>query len=283
MLVIIKVILASLFHSVRSTSSNKSAQHFTQLANAAAIDYDPFQGSFAKNTLHSSKIDGRRYFFTHLPRNNLRVVVISSPDSRISGASLAVSHGYFNDPEHLPGLAHLYEHLVLSSVMRRQRNLQQKSKLLQQVSNGFTDEQQTTFYFSASLRDLYYGLQILARSVLMPSFNDTYIKQELQAVHEEYCMNLHNDVFKEEQLLKHVSNHRHPYHIFGLGNKYTLNKTNLKEKLHFLRKRLFSANLVSTENLVHSILRLSVCIKFLADFLYLFCFILLTNTWLRLQ
>ena len=202
-----------------------------------------FTPSSAENSLRTSKLDRRDFFFTRLPRNNLRVVTISSKSATFSGASLTVSHGYFNDPEHLPGLAHLFEHLVESSAWNNE--LRQNSNLKLHLTNAVTESQQTTFYFKSSPKQLCDALEVLAQSIMKPNFDATSIEQELKMVHEEYSMFLHDDYYKEEQLLKHVSNPGHPFHKFGFGNKFTLNKTDLKEQLLKLHQRIYSASLVS--------------------------------------
>ena len=213
--------------------------HFLQ----SATSKNTFIPSSAENALPTSTLDSSDYYFTRLPGNNLRVVTISSDSATFSGVSLTVSHGYFNDPVHLPGLAHLYEHLVGSSA--RINELRQNSKLKLHLANSITESQQTTFYLESPPKQLHNALEVLAQSIMKPNFDATSIEQELKTIHEEYSMFLHDDYYKEEQLLKHVSNSGHPFHKFKIGNKFTLNIIDLKEQLLKLHQRIYSASLVS--------------------------------------
>ena len=56
--------------------------------------------------------DRRRYHHFRLKQNGLRCLIISDPSADKSAASLACRVGQMQDPDNLPGLAHLTEHMM---------------------------------------------------------------------------------------------------------------------------------------------------------------------------
>ena len=55
--------------------------------------------------------DPRNYRFSVL-ENGLQILLISDPNTDKAAAAMDVRVGYFSDPEHIPGLSHLLEHML---------------------------------------------------------------------------------------------------------------------------------------------------------------------------
>src|SRR3569832_2047731 len=48
-------------------------------------------------------------------KNGLKILLIEDPQAAVSAGGLSVQCGHIMDPEKLPGLSHLLEHVLLSS------------------------------------------------------------------------------------------------------------------------------------------------------------------------
>jgi hypothetical protein len=100
----LRTLCASAFLSLLFLSGC-SAQSPVPAENDTATD------SAAEISIRKSPNDSRDYRYLVLP-NELRVLLVSDPDTDRAAASLTVLRGYYHEPREYPGLAHFLEHML---------------------------------------------------------------------------------------------------------------------------------------------------------------------------
>lgn len=87
-----------------------------------------------------------------------------------------------------------------------------------------------------------------AQFFIAPLFTESATEREINAVDSEHEKNIPNDVWRMDQLDKHLADPSHPYHKFGTGNKKTLfeipkaNGINVRDELLKFHDTWYSAN-----------------------------------------
>lgn len=209
-----------------------------------------------------SPLDDRLYRTLTLP-NGLKVLLISDPALDKAAAALDVSVGHFNDPSHLPGLAHFLEHMLFLGTEKYPDEDSYSGYLAQNAgySNAYTSCENTNYQFqlvvSKEARDgggeaspLYEALDRFSQFFLAPLFTEGATERELNAVDSEHEKNLQNDNQRLFQLGQSCANPKHPFSGFGTGSKATLwdepqaNGVDTREALLAFHKKYYSANLM---------------------------------------
>ncbi|KAF7584655.1 Insulinase (Peptidase M16) family protein [Clavispora lusitaniae] len=172
----------------------------------------------------------RQHLFVTLD-NGLRCFLINDTSTDLVSGSLLAGTGNFSDPQEVPGVAHLAEHIM----MRASKKSDKLENLI--VSSGgdfnaYTSAEKTCFYFEISTYAentidsekfvLDYLLAALANRIQKPQINDKYIKQEIVSVDDEHNGNGTNVEKLFLHSLKLLANPDHPFSRFGCGNSTTL-------------------------------------------------------------
>jgi insulysin len=180
-------------------------------------------------------VDDRKYRAVKLT-NNLEVLMISDVSSSRCSASMSVGVGSFQDDEDILGLAHFTEHMIFLGSKSYPKPGEFEDHLSNHfgITNAFTEDEKTTFYFEIGCRGFQKSLVMFSRMFSEPLFDINYMSKEINAVNSENDKNLNQDPWKEHQLLKNLSNPSHPYNRFNTGNNKTL--TNVDAET--LNKRL---------------------------------------------
>ena len=197
--------------------------------------------------------------------NELRVLLISDPNSNISAAAMDIPAGSFNDPPDYEGLAHFCEHMLFIGT-KKYSKLDQYSNYLRTHGGGdnaYTSTQNTNYFFSVEADYFSTALDMFAHFFIDPLFSEGSVMDEMNAVDAEHQKNLQTDGWKQWQLLKNVSNPAHPFSQFSTGSLETLNKTDTSEQLIDYFNNSYSANTVSlilvlVDSYARSIIRLDV-------------------------
>ena len=197
-------------------------------------------------TVDKSAMDHRTYQVLSL-ENQLRVVLISDPNTSISAAAMDVAVGSFSDPPEVQGLAHFCEHMLFLGTQKYPKEDDYSNFLSTHggYDNAFTSTQETNYYFSVQADYLEQALDRFAQFFISPLFTPGAVRKESHAVNAEHEKNLQSDEWRLWQLLKHVSNPSHPFSMFATGNLETLNNSNILNYLHDYYTSHYSANQVS--------------------------------------
>jgi insulysin len=186
-------------------------------------------GSYRIEMLVSEKeiikplVDDRKYRVVKLT-NNLEVLLISDLSSSRCSASMSVGVGSFQDDEDILGLAHFTEHMIFlgSKSYPRPGEFEDLLSNYFGITNAFTQDERTTFYFEVGSRGFQKALIMFSRMFAEPLFDIQFMSKEIEAVNSENEKNLNQDPWKQHQLLRNLSNKNHPYSKFHTGNNNTL-------------------------------------------------------------
>ncbi|KAK8918647.1 Zinc-metallopeptidase, peroxisomal [Platanthera zijinensis] len=173
--------------------------------------------------IFKSRIDNRQYRRIVLP-NSLEALLISDPDTDKSAASMDVSVGSFAEPDGLEGLAHYLEHMLFYASEKYPVEDSYSKYITEHggSTNAFTAEEHTNYYFDINTEYLEEGLDRFAQFFINPLMSPDATTREIKAVDSENQKNLLSDVWRMNQLQKHLSSKKHPYHRFRTGNWDTL-------------------------------------------------------------
>jgi insulysin len=170
-------------------------------------------------------VDDRKYRVIRLT-NNLDVTMISDISSGRCSASLSVGVGSFNDDEDVLGLAHFTEHMIFlgSKSFPKPGDFEDHLSNYFGITNAFTQDETTTFYFEIGCRGFPKALLMFSRMFSEPLFDINFMSKEIDSVNSENDKNQNQDNWREHQLIKNLSNPNHPFNRFNTGNNYTLNQ-----------------------------------------------------------
>ncbi len=96
-----------------------------------------------------------RNFKTLVLRNDIKVLLISDPLAKKSGASLNINSGYFSEPRNISGISHLLEHMILKGSVKYPGANEFSSFLM---SNGGTYNAYTGKFLRRIMKDFGYYL-----------------------------------------------------------------------------------------------------------------------------
>ncbi|XP_055383724.1 insulin-degrading enzyme-like isoform X1 [Condylostylus longicornis] len=171
--------------------------------------------------------------------NKMKVLLVSDPSTDISSAALAVEVGHMSDPDHIPGLAHMCEHMLFLGTEKYPNENSYSSFLSQNGgnSNAATYHNLTKYYFTVKPDQLEGALDRFAQFFICPLFTESATDREINAVNSEHEKNLSIDSWRIRQVNKSLAIESHPYSKFGSGNESTL-KTIPKQKNIDVRSEL---------------------------------------------
>jgi insulysin len=181
-------------------------------------------------------VDDRKYRVIKLT-NNLEALLISDVNTSRCSTSMSVGVGSFQDDDDVLGLAHFTEHMIFlgSKTYPRPGEFEEHLSNYFGLTNAFTEDEKTTFYFDVGCRGFQKSLIMFSRMFAEPLFDLNYMNKEIDAVNSENEKNLNQDSWKEHQLLKHLADQSHPYNRFSTGNNITLrivDKNTLHKRLN---------------------------------------------------
>ena len=188
----------------------------------------------------------KQYQLVKLP-NGILCLLISDPSEKTASCSLTIASGSFNDPENLPGLAHLCEHMILAGGSKKYPSTTGFTDELSRNNgqrNAYTTGQETTFYFYMPNANMLREknnfsekppfenlLNIFGSCFEEPLFKKNELNNEIFAIDNEHSGNKAN----QKKLMYHgariLSNKIHPFSRFATGNSHTLKNVAAVEKI----------------------------------------------------
>ena len=167
--------------------------------------------------------DTREYRYLTLP-NQLKVLLVSDPETDKSAAALAVYRGSFHEPDSRPGLAHFLEHMLFigTETYPEVDSFQQYITANGGSSNAYTALDHTNYFFDIKNSALAEGLDRFGHFFIDPLLSPEYVEREKNAVHSEYQMQIKDDGWRGYMVSKQALNPEHPGHRFTIGSLDTL-------------------------------------------------------------
>lgn len=161
--------------------------------------------------------------------------------------------GYMSDPNDLPGLAHLCEHMLFMGTEKYPNINDYISYLTSHggSSNANTYSDHTIFYFDVDRHYLENTLDRFAQFFVSPLFLESTFNKELNSINHEHEKNLKEEDWRLVQFDKYTADPGHPYSKFGTGNIETLdtipreNNVDVREELLKFWETHYSANVMS--------------------------------------
>ena len=199
-------------------------------------------GTVAYVTPRKSPNDRRDYRYLTLD-NQLKVLLVSDPETDKSAAALSVYRGSFHEPDSRPGLAHFLEHMLFIGTGKYPEvdSFQQYITANGGSSNAYTALDHTNYFFDIKNSGLSEGLDRFGHFFINPLLSEEYVEREKNAVHSEYQMQIKDDGWRGYMVSKQALNPEHPGHRFTIGSLDTLNG-NVKADLDRWFKDNYSAD-----------------------------------------
>ncbi len=193
--------------------------------------------------------DDNGYRYVELD-NQLRVLLISAPESDRAAASMNVAVGSGDDPANREGLAHFLEHMLFLGTEKYPDpgEYQQFIKSHGGSHNAFTAFQDTNYFFDVQAEHLEDALDRFAEQFSAPLFTAELVDRERRAVHSEFSSKQKEDSRRSYSVKKAISNPEHAFHQFAVGNLTTLENTEerpLRPDLINFWKQHYSSNLMT--------------------------------------
>ncbi|WP_020208613.1 insulinase family protein [Gilvimarinus chinensis] len=175
------------------------------------------------NVIRKSPNDTREYRVLSLP-NALQVVLVSDSTIEVSGASLSVGVGSYQNPEEIPGLAHYLEHMLFLGTEKYPEPNSFQTFVQQNAgfSNAYTASTHTNYFFQIGEGAFDEALDRYSDYFKAPTFDRQYSDKERHAVNSEWSMGREQDGRIINRLRGITADPKHPAYRMSVGNLETL-------------------------------------------------------------
>lgn len=146
---------------------------------------------------------------------------------------MTINSGSNKEDSEIRGLAHFCEHLLFLG----SKKYPKATHFIDFVSknsgkfNGFTDFENTAFFFEINDKEFEEGLDIFANNFISPLLSEQYIEKEVNSINSEFEKNLQNDKKRKDSILRDIANEHTLLHRFTTGNLITLIEDPTKKKI----------------------------------------------------
>jgi secreted Zn-dependent insulinase-like peptidase len=179
--------------------------------------------SAAEVNIQKSPNDTRDYRYLVLP-NELRVLLVSDPNTDRAAASLSVLRGYYHEPREYPGLAHFLEHMLFIGTEKYPEvdGYQQFISAHGGQSNAYTSSDHTNYFFDIQPAHFEAAMDRFAQFFISPLLDPAYVDREKNAVHSEYQMQIKDDGWRSNAVAKTAMDPGYEGSRFYIGSLDTL-------------------------------------------------------------
>jgi len=167
--------------------------------------------------------DTRDYRYLVLP-NQLRVLLVSDPSTDRAAASLTVLRGSYHEPPEYPGLAHFLEHMLFIGTEKYPQvdGYQQFISTHGGQSNAYTSSEHTNYFFDVQPEHFQPAMDRFAQFFISPLLDPAYVDREKNAVHSEYQLQLKDDGWRSNAVIRTVMDPDYEGSRFYIGSLETL-------------------------------------------------------------
>lgn len=141
---------------------------------------------------------------------------------------MAINAGFYQEPFDYPGLAHFLEHMVFmgSTKYPNENHFDNFISSRNGRTNAFTDAEMTMYFVEIKPDSFDELIDIWSRFFIDPLLNTDSINREIQAVDSEFKLARSRDDFRIQGMFVELAEKAHPASKFGMGNIFSLKKTN---------------------------------------------------------
>ncbi|KAK0398124.1 hypothetical protein QR680_002437 [Steinernema hermaphroditum] len=185
--------------------------------------------------------------------NGLRVLLVSNPSSVFCSASMQVHVGCIADPDDIPGMAHLCEHLLVQGSRKYPKDNEIMSFV--QCNGGIlrasTGSEWTSYHFEIVCKHFMDALDRFIHSFISPLFDEKSIECEVEAVDSEFRNYVKDDVRRMARIHRVLSRPGHDIRRFNVGNRQTLlhipksNGLRIRDEVVKFFEKHYSSNVMS--------------------------------------
>ncbi|NOQ63810.1 MAG: peptidase M16 [Methyloprofundus sp.] len=201
------------------------------------------------DTVVQSQNDKRHYQAFTLD-NDLKVLIISDPETKKAAAALDVFVGSASDPDDRAGLAHFLEHMLFLGTEKYPDPDEYQTFSAQHGGsrNAYTAKEHTNYFFDVENASLEPMLDRFSQFFTAPLFNAEFVEREKNAVNSEYLGKIKTESRRFNAAMQQAFNPHSPYAKFSVGSLETLEDRGsqlVRDDLLKFYKAHYSANLMS--------------------------------------
>jgi insulysin len=197
---------------------------------------DPAQAATESNDVYfgpATPFSSRRQYKTIQLNNGLRVLLVSDKQALRASAAMSIEGaGQFQEPRKIPGLAHLMEHMTLSSYPERDFEDWLEDK--EGASNAFTAPGYVCFHFNCPPEVFGEALSRFASLFVQSRVervcrNKAVLTREIRRVDLE--LDYTSEATQKFYLSKALLNPDHPFSRFNAGNLESLERATYRARI----------------------------------------------------
>ncbi len=182
---------------------------------------------------------------TTLP-NGLTLLVREQPGTGVVAINTWVKAGYFNEPDEVAGMAHLFEHMFFKG-SKKFPGAEQISQELAKVggdTNAGTIYDSTNYFFVVPTEGFGRALEIMADAIANPLFDAGELERESEVVIEESNRKLDNPPALSLERMIAVSFTQHRIKRWRIGSNEVLRNIQRDNLLQFFRTLYLPQNMI---------------------------------------
>jgi zinc protease len=182
---------------------------------------------------------------TTLP-NGLTLLVREQPGTGVVAINTWVKAGYFNEPDEVAGMAHLFEHMFFKG-SKKFPGAEQISQELAAVggdTNAGTIYDSTNYFFVVPTEGFGRALEIMADAIANPLFDAGELERESEVVIEESNRKLDNPPALSLERMIATSFTQHRIKRWRIGSNEVLRNIERENLLQFFRTLYLPQNMI---------------------------------------
>jgi zinc protease len=182
---------------------------------------------------------------TTLP-NGLTLLVREQPGTGVVAINTWVKAGYFNEPDEVAGMAHLFEHMFFKG-SKKFPGAEQISQELAAVggdTNAGTIYDSTNYFFVVPTEGFGRALEIMADAIANPLFDEGELERESEVVIEESNRKLDNPPALSLERMIATSFTEHRIKRWRIGSNEVLRNIERANLLQFFRTLYLPQNMI---------------------------------------
>ena len=187
------------------------------------IFQDAINGDYGWIDIDKPTNDPKIYkYLPELLPNAPPIVVVQDPGAQLTGFAIGVSAGAYYDPVDFPGLAHFTEHMLFLGTEKYPGPTSFDEFISSHggSSNAFTDSERTVYYNAIDTESFAGGFSRFIEFFSRPSFDETYIQKEVNAVDSEHDTHINDPHWRMFSLVANLS--LPPGNHYSTGDSSTL-------------------------------------------------------------
>lgn len=182
-----------------------------------------------------SENDKKEYRLIKL-ENGLKALLISKTDDEegktFAAASLCVFVGSYENPSHVPGLAHFFEHMIFLDPGNYDDDIKKYIEGHNGYCNAMTGNDFTSYEMKINDEHFPEALMRFSELFISPKLRKNLMQTERVNVDSEFRLSKQNPSTRLAQLHRMYINQEHPSSRFTVGNLQTLKDNISDEDLH---------------------------------------------------